>query len=308
MSRRRRSSWRALRRHLASLCGDPAGEDRGRDGRRPHLRLRGGLARRDLDRRHDGGFLSVRHGVYRPCGDAHHQRGQGGEPGGLRCDEQAAGDDRVGVRGMTKKPFDLLAEFGKFGMERKVSLRDAATASDFITHVGEEVERALADPVLLQGQRVEAMFEALLVSLGDFKLLKAEDGGRLFPTNGFRAPDFRIVVNDGSHWLIEVKNVYESDPFQQRRRLFTNDYYDTLAAYADATGAELKVALFWARWSIWTLGSPGRLLNADGGLELDLATAMRVNELARLADRMIATPAPLRLPLPMAPAPAVDHR
>src|SRR5258708_8519202 len=203
---------------------------------------------------------------------------------------------------MTKKPFDLLAEFGKFGMERKVSLRDAATASDFITHVGEEVERALADPVLLQGQRVEAMFEALLVSLGDFKLLKAEDGGRLFPTNGFRAPDFRIVVNDGSHWLIEVKNVYESDPFQQRRRLFTKDYYDTLAAYADATGAELKVALFWARWSIWTLVSPGRLLNADGGLELDLATAMRVNELARLGDRMIGTRAPLRLRLAMDPA------
>jgi hypothetical protein len=90
-----------------------------------------------------------------------------------------------------------LAEFAKFGMERKVSLRDPATASDFITDVGEEVERALADPVLLQGQRVEAMFEALLVSLGDFKLLKAEDGGRLFPTNGFRAPDFRIVLN----WL-----------------------------------------------------------------------------------------------------------
>ncbi len=32
-----------------------------------------------------------------PRGDAHHQRGEGGEPGGVRCDQQAAGDDRVGV-------------------------------------------------------------------------------------------------------------------------------------------------------------------------------------------------------------------
>ena len=31
-------------------------------------------------------------------GDADHQRGEGGEPGGVRRDQQAAGDDRVGVR------------------------------------------------------------------------------------------------------------------------------------------------------------------------------------------------------------------
>jgi len=196
-----------------------------------------------------------------------------------------------------KKPFDLLAEFGKFGLERKISLRDPTTASDFVTHVGEAVERALADPVLLQGQRVEAMFEALLVSLGDFRLLKAEDGGRLFPTEGFRAPDFRVVLNDGAHWLIEVKNVYEVDPFQQRRRLLTRAYYETLTAYADATGAELKVAVFWARWSIWTLVSPDRLVGEDGGLELDMQTAMRVNELSRLGDRMIGTRTPIRLRL-----------
>ena len=56
---------RPLRRHLAGLRGDPAGQDRRRDGRRPHLRLRGGAARGDLDRRHDGGLLSVRHEVSR---------------------------------------------------------------------------------------------------------------------------------------------------------------------------------------------------------------------------------------------------
>ena len=33
------------------------------------------LARRHLDRRHDGGFLSLRHDVSRPRRDAHHQRG-----------------------------------------------------------------------------------------------------------------------------------------------------------------------------------------------------------------------------------------
>ena len=62
---RRNPPRRPLRRHLAGLCRAAAGEDRRRDGRRPHLRLRGGPARRDLDRRHDGGLLSVRHEVHR---------------------------------------------------------------------------------------------------------------------------------------------------------------------------------------------------------------------------------------------------
>ena len=119
------------------------------------------------------------------------------------------------------KPFDLLAEFGKFGLERRMSLRDPATISAFIGHVGDRVEGALGDSPLLYGQRTEAMFEAFLVSLGEFELLKGEDSGRLFPDVRYRVPDFRVVLKDGSHWLIEVKNVYEPDPLQQRRRVFS---------------------------------------------------------------------------------------
>ena len=201
------------------------------------------------------------------------------------------------------KPFDLLAEFAKFGLEQKLSLRDPATSRAFLTHVSAAVDQALADPALLQGQRAEAMFEALLVSLGEYKLLKQEDGGRVFPGAGFRVPDFRIVLTDGPQWLIEVKNVFEKDPFRQRRRLLTKDYHDELAAYATATGAELKLAVFWARWSIWTLVSPGRLLGTDGTLELDMETAIRVSEMSRLGDRTIGTRAPLTLRLQMDP----DH-
>ena len=197
------------------------------------------------------------------------------------------------------KPFDLLAEFGKFGLERRLSLRDPATISAFIGHVGDRVEGAVGDSPLLHGQRTEAMFEALLISLGEFELLKGEDGGRLFPDDRYRVPDFRTVLKDGSHWLIEVKNVYEREPLEQRRRLFTGPYLELLTAYADATGAQLKIAVYWARWSIWTLVSPDRLTGPDGGLDLDMVTAMRVNELSRLGDRTIGTRSPLRLRLTM---------
>ncbi len=72
-----------LRRDLAGVRRAAAGAHRGRDGRRPHLRSRLRPARRDLGGRHDGGFLSLRHGVSGPRRDPDHQRGQGGQPGGV---------------------------------------------------------------------------------------------------------------------------------------------------------------------------------------------------------------------------------
>ena len=74
---------RPLRQDLAGLCRAAAGEDRRRDGRRPHLRIRRGPARGDLDRRHDRGLLSVRHEVSGRDRDADHQRGEGRQPGGV---------------------------------------------------------------------------------------------------------------------------------------------------------------------------------------------------------------------------------
>ena len=197
------------------------------------------------------------------------------------------------------KPFDLLEILGRFGLERKVSLRDPATISAFIDQASKNVEDALKDSELMHGQRTEAMFEALLLSLGKFELLKAEDTGRVFSDGRYTAPDFRVVLDGGEHWLIEVKNVYEENPSRQRRRLFSGTGLRRLSACARATGAELKVAVYWARWSIWTLVSPDRLKGADGGLTLDMPTAIRANELSTLGDRSVGTRAPLRFRLTM---------
>lgn len=200
-----------------------------------------------------------------------------------------------------RKPFDLLTEFSKFGLEQKLALNAAETQAAFGFHVAQAVDRALADPALLHGQRAEAMFEALLVSLGDFRLLKPEDGGRVFPIETFRVPDFRIVLTNGDQWLVEVKNAYIENPFRQGRKVMTRAYREQLEAYATATGAELKLAVFWARWSMWTLVSPARFANSSGDVVLDMVTAARGNELGALGDRTIGTKPPLKLRLIMDP-------
>ena len=146
------------------------------------------------------------------------------------------------------------------------------------------------------------MFAALLVSLGRYSLLKVEDKGQVFPKERYRVPDLRVVLLDGSQWLIEVKNVYERDPFQQKRRLMSRRYREKLENYASATGGELKLAVFWARWGIWTLVSPGIIADADGNLTLDMENALRLNELGQLGEMMIGTKPPLRFVLEADPS------
>ena len=143
------------------------------------------------------------------------------------------------------------------------------------------------------------MFEAMLVSLGNYSLLKPEDVGRIHPDEHFCVPDFRVVLKDGTQWLIEVKNVYIENRalVQQERQLMTRAYREKLEAYAAATGGELKLAVFWPRWAIWTLVSPELLVDENGELTLDMQTALKASELGKLGDRSIGTRPPLRLRL-----------
>ena len=138
------------------------------------------------------------------------------------------------------------------------------------------------------------MFEDLILSLGEFALLKVEDAGRVYPEDSFKIPDFRVVLQDGEQWLIEVKNVYIESAFDQERQLMTSDYREKLERYAEATGAELKLAIFWARWRIWTLVSLDEFTAADGTVSVKMTDAAKENELGRLGDRWIGTHAPLK--------------
>ena len=92
------------------------------------------------------------------------------------------------------KSFGILGELGKFGAEHRLSLQDSGVKEAFALHVRDAVDRVLSDPALMHGHRAEAMFEALVVSLGEFRLLKAEDSGRVFPDDRLIVPDFRLVL------------------------------------------------------------------------------------------------------------------
>ena len=76
----RRHRQELVRPHQPGVRGVPAGQERGRDGRWPHLRLRGGAARRADQRFHDRrlGGAAVR--AAQESLEPHHQRGARDQP------------------------------------------------------------------------------------------------------------------------------------------------------------------------------------------------------------------------------------
>jgi hypothetical protein len=196
---------------------------------------------------------------------------------------------------MTEKvPIDLFGPFARYGREQKLSLRDPQSVALFVSNVEKALTQATESDTLLHGQRTERMFEALVVSLGHYKLLKAEDTGLIHPEGQYIAPDFRIILKDGSQWLIEVKNIYERDPFRQHFRA-TDEYLSRLKSYAAAVGCPLKLALYWARWRMWTLVDVSDLSRVDSQWTIEMPAATQVNEFAQLGDRTIGTKPALKL-------------
>jgi hypothetical protein len=195
-----------------------------------------------------------------------------------------------------KPPFDLLAAFSRFGREKKQSLRDPESQEAFLTLAKEALGSAVNNDTLMHGQRTENMFAALVVSLGHYKLLNREDSGAAHPSGLYQAPDFRIVLNDATQWLIEVKSLFDAEP---GRQVFfaTAEYVERLRRYADAMRCPLRLAIYWARWRIWTLIEPSDLEPLNGKLAIDMFKAVRVNQMAALGDRTIGTTPPLRFRL-----------
>lgn len=110
---------------------------------------------------------------------------------------------------------DVLSLFGRLAESNEFRCRSQGkrTIPRFDKDIG---EAALQNEALQHGQRTQNMFEALIVSLGAYKLLKTEDTGIVHREGSFTAPDFRLVLDDGFQWLIDVKNVFLADPQMQR--------------------------------------------------------------------------------------------
>lgn len=169
-----------------------------------------------------------------------------------------------------------------------------------ITEALSKVQDSLVDVMsttsTLHGWRAQALFEAIVASLGRVQLLKLEDSGDVFFEGApLKPPDFRIITSDNEQILVEVKNFHQKQP-RKPYRIRRKDL-DELRRYAHLVGVNsLKFGIYWSRWNFWSLTDTSRF-KPDGPdyLTLSLPDAMKANEMGRIGDRMPGTEWPLGL-------------
>lgn len=192
--------------------------------------------------------------------------------------------------------FEVIDLFTALGREHGYKLSVEADVSDFIERIGSSLKASQDNPNLLHGKRVESLFAHVAGALGHCRLIKQEDSGEAFTTQqDIQAPDYKVILNDGSQYFIEVKNCHlpniESDyPFKK-------DYLKKVQDYAELHDTPLLFAIYFSRQNQWVLLRKESLIEQESHYVTNFINAVMKNEMSLLGDRTICTEPDLSIAL-----------
>jgi hypothetical protein len=143
------------------------------------------------------------------------------------------------------------------------------------------------------GLRTESLFQELVDALGRFSYIKREDEGDLI-TRGILARPVDYLVGDclGRHLAVEVKNCNKATGHFSIR----GSDLACLQEYADLVAHELRLAIYWSKWRIWTLVDPVVLVDDPENSRrrrLAFGDACMHNEMVSLGDALILARPPM---------------
>lgn len=193
--------------------------------------------------------------------------------------------------------FDILDLFDAIGRNKKYVLGDAKDETAFL----DIISNALSfnkTPTMIYGRRVESMFGYMAASLGKCALIKKEDSGDVFVGNhSIEVPDYRIALNYGNNkqMLVEVKNYHQKNTLNKYS--MNVDYLDGLSCYANLVKTDLRIAIYWSKWCLWTLVSCDDFEHNGKKAVISLSTAMKRNQMSVLGDVIVGTTPPLTVRL-----------
>jgi len=192
--------------------------------------------------------------------------------------------------------FETMDLYQAFVNRQALKFSDQAAEQGFIRTLSNEINRSKADPIVIHGRRIESMFGYVAASLGKCLAIKKEDAGDIYAVDtGMKPPDYRIVLDSGYECLVEVKNHRPGDPTAPYR--FRKSDLEDLLEYAKVFNKDLKIAVYWSRWNIWTLIAGEEIDANNEKPSIGLPLAAKLNEMSLLGDQSIATVSPLVLRL-----------
>jgi hypothetical protein len=192
--------------------------------------------------------------------------------------------------------FDVLELFADMAAVLGYHLNDPVAQEDFVSRVRTSIEESKKSNIAIFGKRTESLFAYVVGALDKVNLLKQEDSGDLFYTGSeILAPDYRLTFDDNEQLLVEVKNCHHKDP--SNKYSIEKNYYLKLKKYADLNRLELRFAVYFSSWNLWTLLSIESFEENKSSYTIDLARAMACSEMAKLGDCMVGTTPDLELHL-----------
>jgi hypothetical protein len=192
--------------------------------------------------------------------------------------------------------FEVIDLFTALGREHGYKLRVEEDASDFIERIGSALKASQDNPNLLHGKRVESLFAHVAGALGNCRLIKQEDSGEAFATEqDIQAPDYKVILKDGSQYFIEVKNCHF--PNIKSPYPFRKDYLKKLEKYAELHGTPLLFAVYFSQHNKWFLLRKESFIEQNKRYVIDFINAMAKNEMSLLGDRTIGTEPDLSIEL-----------
>lgn len=192
--------------------------------------------------------------------------------------------------------FEVIDLFTALSREHGYKLNVEEDANDFIKRIRNSLKASKDNVNLLHGKRVESLFAHVAGALGNCRLIKQEDSGEAFTTEqDIQAPDYRVILKDGSQYFIEVKNCH----FPGIKSLYTfrKDYLRKVENYAELHNTPLLFAVYFSRQNMWFLLRKESFIEQKNRYVIDFINAMAQNEMSLLGDRTIGTEPDLSIEL-----------
>lgn len=192
--------------------------------------------------------------------------------------------------------FEVIDLFTAMGREHGYKLSVEEDVNDFIERIGSSLKTSQNNPNLLHGKRVESLFAHVAGALGNCRLIKQEDSGEVFTTEqDIQAPDYKVILSDGSQYFIEVKNCHFPNirsPYPLKK-----DYLQKVENYAELHNTPLLFAIYFSRQNKWFLLRKESLIEQKSRYVTDFVNAIAKNEMSLLGDRTIGAKPDLSIEL-----------
>lgn len=201
------------------------------------------------------------------------------------------------MKRMNRDPmkFGAIEYFSNMARKTGYQLNNPGDIEKFSEQMLSSLNISQASMTMLHGKRTEAMFAYVAGGLGKCRMIKCEDAGEIFVQGlPVLAPDYRLVLEDGTKMLVEVKN-FKSNKFKPF--LLTTEYYEKIERYAKLNDIELKIAIYFSDFKRWCLLSIKSFRKVKKGIQISIPSAFAKNEMNMLGDASISTLPNLRLEL-----------